>query len=100
MAPLPPPTQAGVPLQPPWSTRYLCLVAAAAPRGCRGASRGGGTQGPPCQAQACSRTELWLPHGNRIQGEGCQDFPQKNNKRVVVEGVLASPHNSQGLGGG
>lgn len=83
----------------PWSSQYLSLVAAAAPGGCRGASRGGGTQGPRCQAQACSRTEVWLPHGNRIQGEDCQDFPPKNNKWVVW-GVLASPHNSQGLGGG
>lgn len=97
--PSPVPARAGGAPAAPRSTRYLCPVAAAAPRGCRGASRGGGTPGPPCQARACSRTELWLPHGNRIQGESCQDFPQKNNK-LVARGVLPSLHNSQGLSGG
>lgn len=65
-------------------------------RGCRGASRGGGWQGPPsqawrqpCQAWACSRMEVWLPHGNGSRGENRRDFPPaKKNKNKKGFGVF------------
>lgn len=77
MAPLPPPTQAGVPLQPPWSTRYLCLVAAAAPRGCRGASRGGGTQGPLARPRLVPARSFGCLMETGFKGKAARTFPKK-----------------------